>query len=235
MTPDAYAVGDDLIENLIKPLINHSASITYARQIPHDGADFFESFPREFNYPNHGQIRSIQDVSEHGVYTFFCSDTCAAYWNHALDEIGGFSPVLFGEDTIVVAKLLKAGHKIAYVAEAIVKHSHRYSLKKEFQRHFDIGLARNECRELLRCAGKDSQRGKEFVKQMMNKLMNEQPYLLPYACAQVFVKYVGYLLGMMSVNAPLFWKKWWSSQDFYWVSEYCHMKETQRGKGSKGG
>lgn len=216
MTPDAYAVDERMLEHLIQPIIDKKASISYARQIPHFNADFFESFARTFNYPDKSQIRTIQDAKEYGVYTFFCSDSCAAYSNDALDEIGGFQDVLIGEDTVAAALLLKKGHAIAYVAEAIVHHSHRYTLKQEFQRHFDTGLARQSYGHLFKGIGKDSDRGQLYVSQLLKTLTNEHPYLIPYACLQCFIKWFGYRLGYASKNAPKKWKAFFSGQDFYW-------------------
>ncbi|MCE5317042.1 MAG: glycosyltransferase [Parachlamydia sp.] len=226
MTPDAYALDSSLLEKLVAPLLQNKASIAYARQIPHDGADFFESFPRQFNYPESSELRRITDIPHHGVYTFFCSNTCAAYRNSALDEIGGFGPVLFGEDTVAVAKLLKRGHAIAYVSEAVVKHSHRYTLKQEFKRHFDIGLARRESRHLLLEAGKDAKRGTQFVKAMLSQLARKCPHLLPYGCLQIGMKWLGYRLGKTCHQAPLWIKKACSSQDFYWTSDVGRRKRS---------
>jgi len=218
MTPDAYALDHRLLENLVQPLIRGEADVSYARQIPHDGADLLVSFHRKFNYPSESHFRSFEDIRKYGVYTFFCSDACAAYLNSALNKVGGFPPVLFGEDTCVVAALLKNGHKIYYAAEAIVKHSHQYSLKQEFQRHFDIGVSRREFSHLLRSAGSDSARGFEFVSQLFKLLIKEKPALIPKAIGQTFSKWLGYKIGWASLYAPLWLKKMCSSQDFYWVS-----------------
>jgi len=216
LTPDAYAVDKDTIERLVAPIVNGEASIAYARQIPHDGASFFESFPRAFNYPVTSHTRGIVDVEKYGVYTYFCSNSCAAYLSSALDEIGGFSEVLLGEDTIAVAQLLKKNHKIAYVSDAVVKHSHRYSLKQEFQRNFDTGLARKGYSHLLDSPTSDSKRGITFFKEMCKTLASTKPHLIPYAITQSTVKYSGYLLGKYCYTAPKWIKKTFSSQDFYW-------------------
>lgn len=217
ITPDAYAVDNGVIKKLVDPIVKGLTSIAYARQLPHNGADIFESFPRDFNYPSAGHIRSIHDLHTYGVYTYFCSDSCAAYLNKALDEVGGFPPVLTGEDTVVTSKLLHKGHSIAYVAEARVKHSHRYTLWQEFQRHFDTGLARKEYGHLLQGAGKDEKRGKEYVRSLFKRLAKENPLLLPYAFIQTLAKWLGYRIGRASGNAPLWFKKALSSQDFYWT------------------
>lgn len=218
LTPDAYAVDVFVLEKLVAPLIQGIASISYARQIGHRKADFFESFPREYNYPPDSHVRSINDLQQYGVYTFFCSDSCAAYLNTALDQIGGFSHVLLGEDTVAVAKLLRKGHNIAYVSEAVVRHSHRYSLGQEFRRSFDTGLARQGYKDLL-AGGSDSKRGMGYFKEMTQRLIKEKPFQLPYALAHVSAKWLGYQLGKLSVNAPVWFKKALSTQDFFWNND----------------
>lgn len=222
VTPDAYVANpqnteEDFLEILVKPLIEKNCSVAYARQIPHEGADAFESFARAFNYPSQSHLRSLKDTNKYGVYTFFCSNSCAAYLNSALDEIGGFESVLLGEDTVAVAHLLHRDHQIAYVAEATIYHSHRYSLLEEFRRSFDIGLARKQYRHLIAVGGKDTTRGKAYTLELARHLWKNQRTLLPYAALQTLTKWVGYQCGKYSVNAPKWFKRMLSSQDFYWV------------------
>lgn len=219
MTPDAYPLDSDLLTRLVEPIRAGVASIAYARQLPHEGADLFEAFPRSFNYPSQSHIRSIREVDQWGVYTFFCSDACAAYRNDALDEIGGFPSVLTGEDTYAVARLLKRGHRIAYVAEAQVRHSHRYTLKEEFCRYFDTGLCRREHADELAIAKKDISRGRRFFWTFLRTVWSESPSDLPYAMAHLFIKWLGYRVGSWSLFAPIWWKRLWSSQEFYWTSD----------------
>jgi len=218
ITPDAYLANEHMLEKLLNPIINGKSAVSYARQIPHKGAGFFESFPRDYNYPSTSHIRGIEDQPTYGVYTFFCSDSCAAYSNKVLNEIGGFPSVLLGEDTVAVAKILRKGYKIAYVAEAVTAHSHSYSLWHEFRRCFDIGLARKGYSELLACNSSDSKRGMGYFQEMIKRLIRQSPKHLPYAFAHVFVKWLGYSIGKRSEHAPVRLKKALSSQDFYWTS-----------------
>lgn len=224
ITPDAYAIDKHVLERLVEPIVSKKSTASYARQLPHDGADIFESFARDFNYPATSHLRSIKDINTYGVYTFFCSDSCAAYSNHALEEVGGFPSVLTGEDTVVVAKMLQKGYSVAYVAEACVKHSHRYTLWQEFQRHFDTGLARKDYDHLLQSGGRDEKRGKDYMVSLMRHLMKEKPLLLPYAVLQCIVKWMGYRIGRSSGKAPLWFKKALSSQDFYWNSKFTQVR-----------
>ena len=219
LTQDAYLVDNQALNCLVAPLIENRAKISYARQIPHQGAAFFESFPRYYNYPEKSQLRGIEDCSQYGVYTFFCSDSCAAYSNQALDEIGGFSETLLGEDTVATAKILRNGHKISYCAEALVHHSHHYSLKEEFCRSFDTGFARKSYYKLIACAGSDAKRGTGYVTAMAKQLVKTAPWLLPYALMHAGAKWSGYKIGSWSTNAPLWLKKSLSSQKYYWKSQ----------------
>jgi rhamnosyltransferase len=195
ITQDAYVKSSNTLEDLVTPLIDGKASISYAKQLPHEGADFFARFAREFNYPLTSHIRGIEDAPQYGVYTFFCSNSCAAYVNHALDEINGFPNTLFGEDTIVTAKLLHRGHRIAYVSEAEVFHSHNYTLFEEFQRHMVMGKSRRQHKELLKLNSSENRRGSAYAYAMLSALWKSSPHLIPYGCAQLLAKFSGYHLG----------------------------------------
>ena len=142
LTQDVLLKTPRAIDDLVQPILDGKAEVSYGRQLPRDDASFFECFPREFNYPDKSHVRSLSDIDKYGAYTFFCSDSFAAYSQKALDEIGGFEATLSHEDYFAVAKILKNGGRIAYVAEAEVTHSHNYSLLQEFRRYFDAGYVR---------------------------------------------------------------------------------------------
>lgn len=216
LTQDAYLINNDALYHLVNPIVNNHSKIAYARQIPHKGASFFESFPRNYNYPATSHVRGFEDRHHYGAYTFFCSDSCAAYSNEALEEIGGFDEALLGEDTVAAAKILRKGHKIAYCAEAIAYHSHNYTLKEEFQRSFDTGIARKGYAAIIDTGNSDTSRGKKYAQEMLLQLVKNTPWLLPYAVAHLVVKWTGYKIGTLSTNAPLWFKKQLSSQKYYW-------------------
>ncbi|NOR69329.1 MAG: glycosyltransferase [Methylomarinum sp.] len=221
LTQDAIPVTVDLIERLVKPLIeNDDVVISYGRQIPHDGADVFEAFPREFNYQEYSHTRSIEDIDQYGVYTFFCSNSCAAYKNVALNTVGGFQTTLTNEDYFTVARLLQKGYKIAYVADAVVKHSHSYTLCQEFQRYFDTGYARAENPIVQKLVGQAESRGMGFIVALLKKVWNDQPFLIFYAVVQSLIKWLGYRVGFYGSFLPLNVRKKLSQQSYYWSSKY---------------
>ena len=227
ITPDAIPIGTDTVANLVRPIATNVAAVSYARQIPHDGASFFEAFPREFNYPDKSGLRSISDTKQLGAFVFFCSDSCAAWSNSALDSIGGFAPALVSEDTVATAKLLRAGHRIAYCADAVVKHSHRYSLWDEFKRHFDTGYVRAQYRELLLSEGGDERRGVAITRAMLTTLYRSNPRLIPYASLLILTKLAGYRMGYHGTRLPRAVKRRLSGQDYYWTSTIlCEVERT---------
>lgn len=90
ITPDAYPTDPHSLQKLVDPIRSGKVSLAYGRQIPHEGAKTFEAFLRHFNYPAESHVRGIEDAPRWGVYTFFCSNSWAAYRNAALDDIGAF-------------------------------------------------------------------------------------------------------------------------------------------------
>ncbi len=224
LTQDAIPLSANLIDTLISPLLNDdSIAVSYGRQIPHDGADIFEAFPREYNYGSEAQVRSMDDVAQYGVYTFFCSNSCAAWRQSALDEIGGFKAVLTNEDYLAVADQLQKGYRIAYVPDAIVKHSHRYTLWQEFQRYFDTGYVRAQFPSIQKLVGQAEARGKGFVTALLKRLWTNEPFKIPYAIMQSLVKWLGYRIWFYGLRLPLWLKKRLSQQTYYWESLYCNL------------
>lgn len=199
VTQDAYACDNSVLNSLIQPILKNQAAAAYARQIPHENASFFESFHREFNYPPVSEIRSAQDIPRLGSLAFFCSNSFAAYNNSALDSIGGFQKVVFGEDSLAAAQLLLHSHSIAYVAEALVCHSHNYTLSQEFRRHVDIGKSRKEHQKIFGNIQSDQARGKTYARTLLSRLIKEAPHHIPYACLLLAAKWMGYQFGKVNI------------------------------------
>lgn len=220
MTPDAYATGPSFLEHLVRPVADGVAAVSYARQIPRDGADFFECLGRDFSYPDTSELRGSGDLSRYGSYLFFCSNSCAAWSNRALDEVGGFPSVLTNEDTFTAAKLIARGYRIAYVAESVVKHSHRYGLWQEFTRYADTGYARALFGRDGFMNQRDENHGKKFFRYVLRRVVSERPELLPYALVQFLAKYCGYKLGRLASKLPDSFIRRISAQDYYWTSRH---------------
>jgi rhamnosyltransferase len=167
LTQDALPTHKEVFYHIIDPIIKQKASLSYGRQIPKKEAHPFEKCLREFNYGEKGEIRSLNDFQKEGSSIYFCSNTFAAYSNVALDQIGGFSKVSFGEDALAAAEILNNGGSIAYVPEASVIHSHQHSFLNQFKRDRAFGKERRLHFKLFR--GGEMKKGVSFAKKLFKE------------------------------------------------------------------
>ena len=128
--------------------------------------------------------------------------------------------MLTNEDTFTAARLLRRGQRIAYVADAVVQHSHAYRLREEFARSFDTGYARKLHADLLAAPASDEARGRQYFVELMRELARQRNYsLMPYAVFQTAIKLLGYKVGKAGPRLPVRWRQRLSAQDYYWTSE----------------
>jgi|DewCreStandDraft_4_1066084.scaffolds.fasta_scaffold00166_139 rhamnosyltransferase len=219
LTPDCFARSPDFLERLVAPIAEGRAEVAYARQVASPDADLLARFGRAFCYPDRSEIRSAADAERLGSAVHFCSNACAAWSNAALDRIGGFRPTLVSEETIAVCELLAAGGRIAYVAEAVVEHSHPTRLLDSFRRQFDVGWTREVWRHLLLARGADEARGLAYARGLVRTVLAEAPHLLPYALLDTAVRLLGYRAGRLAAHLPTRIAGRFSGQDFFWSGD----------------
>lgn len=201
----------------------------YGRQVPRPGARPFEAHARLFNYPDRSEIRSLEDAKRLGIKACFFSDSFAAYRVEALEQVGGFPErAIVGEDVIVAARLLKAGWKIAYVADACVYHSHDLTPTQEMRRYFDIGVFHAREEWILREFGNPEGEGLRFLLSELRYLWQHAPWLIPESFLRAGLKYLGYRLGRAERWLPLWFKRWLSLQKHFWDREAEELRRPKR-------
>lgn len=203
MTQDAIPRNKYLVENLIKAFENNDVGAAYARQLPRINCKTIEAYTRSFNYPETSRIKSIEDVEELGIKTFFCSNVCAAYRKDIYMELGGFvTRTIFNEDMIYAGNMIQSGKKVAYVADAEVIHSHNYSYLEYFRRNFDLAVSQAEHPEVF--AGiKSESEGMKMVQQTAHYLYkNKKPWMIVDLVLQSGFKWLGYKLGKSYNKLP---------------------------------
>jgi rhamnosyltransferase len=197
MTQDAVPKDEFLIEKLLEPYTDPWVSATYARQLPDENADLLERYTRHFNYPKQSRIKSMDDLDELGIKTFFCSNVCATYRNSVYQKLGGFvEKTIFNEDMIMAAGMIRADYRIAYVADAKVVHSHKYTYLQQFTRNFDLGVSHNEYVEVFHGVKSESE-GIKLVKNTLAYLIEKKKYyLIPELILSSGFKFLGYQMGV---------------------------------------
>jgi rhamnosyltransferase len=211
MTQDALLASPRSLEHLLAVFEDASLDVAYGRQIPHVDAGPIARHARHYNYPPAGEVRSLGECARPGLQIAFCSDSFAAYRVAALLGDGGFPVhVMFGEDMYVAARCLLRGGKVAYVADAIVHHSHDYTVSQDFRRYFDVGVFHQQERWLLDRLGEPEARGAGFVVSELRYLTRHAPMRVPEAALRVFARYLGYRTGRLEKLVPRRWKKRWT-------------------------
>jgi len=219
LTQDALPYDEHTIENIVKPFQNdEKIGAALGRQLPYPDATPFAKHLRLFNYPDKSYLRSIEDKEKYGLKACFCSNSFAAYRRAALEEIEWFKDnLIFGEDACAGAKLLLAGYKIAYMAEAKVYHSHNYTIVQELKRYFDLGVFHKSEHWLLEEFGRAEGEGKKYLKSELSFLFGKHKlYLLPEFIIRNGMKFLGYKLGRNFDNLPTSLTRYLSMNKNYW-------------------
>lgn len=203
LTHDAVLEGPNSIRALLSAFSDPTVGAAYGRQLPHLGAGVFESHVILFNYQSRSETRSVADASRLGIKTAYLSNSFAAYRLSALRACGGFpSHLILGEDTAVAVKMLLAGWKIRYCADARVRHSHAYSVVRDAQRYFDFGVMHSQLPDLMRHFGAAEGEGLRFVVSELRHVARNAPLQVPMVPVRNAAKYIGYRLGRVFERLP---------------------------------
>ena len=196
MTQDAIPRDRNLISRLVRCFDDPKVAAAYGRQLPSGSSSARERFTRRFNYPDKSVVKSGEDLPRMGIKTFFCSDVCAMWRRDVYFELGGFErPVIFNEDMILAGKMIENGWKIAYAADAAVRHSHSYSPVRQLKRNFDLGVSQSQHPELFARYPSEGE-GIRMVKKCAAYLLRTgHAGELPLLVIDSAFKYLGYLLG----------------------------------------
>lgn len=193
----------DFIDNLIAVFENEDVVCAYGRQLPHDDANPLAQHARYFNYPAESHICGKDDIAKMGLRTVFMSNSFSAYRLSVFKELGGFpSNTILCEDMYYTAKAVLAGYKVAYVANAAVKHSHNYTPVEEFKRYFDIGVFHKDEPWIKKeFGGAGGEGGKYIISEFNYMFRNKKPFI-PIAFYYNSMKFLGYKLGACYTKIP---------------------------------
>ena len=200
LTQDVILSNPEALSNLLQALTHNKVGAAYGRQLPHKNAGPLGAHARLFNYPAVSRIKSMADMVELGIKTAFISNSFAAYRRTVLLSVGGFpSNVILGEDTFVAGKMLLAGWKIAYCADAKVYHSHDYNCLQEMKRYFDIGVFHGSNPWIRKSFGRAEGEGSRYVMSELRYLYdNGYRQRIPLALINTVCKFIAYKAGLNS-------------------------------------
>jgi rhamnosyltransferase len=217
LTQDAMLAAPDSVDRLLSAFEDPTVAAAYGRQLPRLAAGPIEAHARLFNYPPRSEVRDFESRHKLGIKAAFLSNSFAAYRMEALTEVGGFpSDAIVAEDSLVSGKLLLAGWKVAYVAEAQAYHSHAFTVREEFRRYFDIGVCHRREPWLRQQFGRTGSEGGRFVRSELRYLFPRHLHLVPIALFRSVTKALGYQLGLHGARLGRRWSRRLSYQRNFW-------------------
>lgn len=220
LTQDALLCGERSLQNMLEVFRNPEIGGCYGRQLPRAEAGPIERHARLFNYSPIPAVRSFEDRKVLGFRAAYFSNSFAAYRRTALDDVGGFPRhSIVSEEVTVAARMLIAGWKLAYQANATVVHSHDFTFAQEFSRYFDIGVHHSREGWILDEFGTVGGEGKSFVVSEARYLLRTRPSLLLSATARNASKWWAYKLGRNEGYLPRGVKEALSAQPGFWLEE----------------
>ena len=182
LNSDAIPTHDQWLENLIRPILEGRVDATMGRQIARPSAYFIVQYDYERAYPNQGNVK-------HDDY-FFSAVSCAfrrELWIETKFYEDGFS-----EDCVWCKECKEKGFAFQYVSDAVVEHSHNYTLpqlyrRKRIEAEADVLMYRqkpNIVKQVLSC-------GKELMRDFLYAGSKLQLHTVPYNIAYRVVAHIG--------------------------------------------
>lgn len=217
LVQDAVPIGDRMVRRMAESLKNPEHAVVYGRQMPGFGCDLIETFVRFFNYPARSEIKTKERLESGSIKACFTSNVCAAYRKDWYERVGGFEhQILLSEDSVYAAKVLKAGAKVIYNAEAKVKHAHCYSYRIQWKRNFDIGAVHKMYDDIFGILSSEKE-GVKLVKQTAWYLIRKKRIrLLPRLVLLSGTKFLAYQAGKHYDKLPDKLIETWSWDSYYW-------------------
>lgn len=200
---DAYAADEGWLARLVEPLVRESVAGAYGRQLPHADATPPERYFLDFLYGPDSRVQQHAGGEPSFEQTLF-SNVNSAMRRQLWEQFPFADDLIMSEDQEWSRRVLRAGYEIMYVADAVVHHSHRYSVAAAFRRFFDSGVSAERSYAAsgtgsgaLRRAG--AQYGIGEVTWLWE---SGQRRWIPYAAVYELAKFAGLQLGRRHRRLP---------------------------------
>ncbi len=184
LNADAVPCSEEWLGLLVEPLLNHTADVTYSRQIARPDASFVVAYDYRRAYGSGTPANA-----------FFSAAACA--FHRKVWEQYKFHENGYAEDAVWASTCRMFNIRFALVPESVVEHSHNYSLEELYQKRFRHGLS------FARYLGQTSSLGRraylclrEIVRDLVHACGQRQFKSIPYNLAYRVTIHAGLHRGM---------------------------------------
>lgn len=215
---DAYAPQPDWLARLTAPLRDPAVGGAYGRQVAHEGASPAERFFLDFLYGPTARTQRAAGAAELTMDTTLFSNVNAAMRRDVFARFPFVDDIVMSEDQEWSRRVLLAGYELRYVADAVVRHSHAYTMRAAFRRFFDSG-ASSEVAYMAGGAPASAAlraRSVDYARRELRWLWTHHKAAIPHAVAYEASKFLGLQLGLRHRRLPLWLKRRCSALPTYW-------------------
>jgi len=202
---DAVADDDRWLERLrAATRAGSDVAGAYGRQLPHPDARPPEVFFLDFLYGGHRRVQRLAPGEELTYHATLFSNVNAAIPRTILERYPFREDLTMSEDQEWSRRVLRDGFALVYEPNAVVRHSHPYTIATAFRRFFDSGVSAehayvegDESRVALRRAGR------RYAREELRWLWQSgRRRWIPYTVVYEFGKFAGLQLGLRHDRLP---------------------------------
>jgi len=216
---DAYPASDSWLARLVAPLReNKVVAGVYGRQLPHDDARPPEQYFLDFLYGPSPRRQELDSENQLSFAATLFSNVNSAMPRHVWEAYPFSEDIIMSEDQEWSRRVLLDGYVVIYEPEAIVHHSHAYTLAGAARRFFDSGVsaaqsyvAGERSKAALWSAAANYARG-----EVIWLWRTGQRRWIPYAAVYELAKFGGLQLGRRHRLLPRALKTRISAYPGYW-------------------
>jgi rhamnosyltransferase len=138
---DAYPADEHWLARLTAPLGDEGVAGVYGRQVPHEDARPPERYFLDFLYGPEGRVQEAAGPEQISMATTLFSNVTSAIPKRVWERFPFATDLVMTEDQEWAARVLLDGHRLVYEPDAVVHHSHPYTIRQAFRRFFDSGAS----------------------------------------------------------------------------------------------
>ena len=184
LNADAVPQSEDWLEKLLLPILGKQADAAFSRQIARPDARFVVAYDYERAYAP-GNADPL----------FFSAAACA--FRRELWESHPFREHGYAEDAAWARTCIENGARFRLAADSVVEHSHNYSLKGLFRKHYrqaiTFGKVPNLGRQAARCV-------REIFRDFLHACRKLKFHTIPYNIAYRIAIHAGLYRGLRNGN-----------------------------------
>ena len=244
ITHDATPINKDWLKNMVQPFLeNENVAGVFGRHQAYEDADIFVSLELNQHFDRFNRTPPITyfKIEDFNAYNadknlqmFYCffSDNNAMLRKSVWDKIP-YEDVNFAEDQKWAKAILEKGYIKAYTDQAIVYHSHNYTMVEVFRRSFEEAfsfqinfqhLIVSSLKELIKIVLLKNRNDYLILFHSKEKRFSNKLFQLFYRPMYNLLRYSGYFLGSQKRISSILYSKISMDYRLQIVGKGCRAK-----------